>query len=190
MHINFPLLKTFEVDYSIVDFLNIKLKEYKNRYPLTSDFKSENSFTNKKKNSGYQTSNMLFWDDIDFINFYKNDLLKIIKSHLGERIKISYYFMHILEYENGGSMDYHTHMHNEDYVLFIYLETCKTGDTVFHLNCYNEEYGRRTQIELKPRKGLGAIFSSMLLHRGEYTEENKKIFVVGIRIDTSVSDLS
>ena len=183
--INYPLLKTFEVDSSIVNFLNVKLEEYKKSYPSTDDFLEENAFTNKSKKSGYQTDNMLSWDDIDFINFCKNDLSKIIKSQFDNRIEISYYFIHMLEYENGGSMDYHTHMHNEDYVLFIYLETCKVGDTIFHLNYYNEEYAKRTEIKLKPKKCLGAIFSSMVLHKGEYTEENKKIFVVGIRIDTN-----
>jgi len=89
-----------------------------------------------------------------------------------------------LDYVDGGEMGYHKHDQNEDFVLFIYLSSCNSGHTVFHLNDYNKEYGSRTVVKLKPEKGMGAIFSSAVLHKGEYTKENKRIYVVGIRVDT------
>jgi len=117
--------------------------------------------------------------------------LEMISNQLSvPKSKITYFWNHMLEYNNGGEMDYHKHYHNEDFVLFIYLSSCSTGNTVFHLNDYNEEYSNRTVIKLKPEKEMGAIFSSLILHKGEYTEENKRIYVVGIRVDTQKWDAS
>jgi hypothetical protein len=90
----------------------------------------------------------------------------------------------MLEYIDGGEMGYHNHCHNEDFVFFIYLSSCNTGHTVFHLNGFNEEYAKRTIVSLKPQKNTGVLFSSLVMHKGEYTEENKKIYVVGIRVNT------
>ena len=186
--INFPLLKTFEVESSVTDFLNEKLEQYRNLYDdeYINNNADRNAFTNEEKNSGYQTLNLLEWDDQELNNFRENKLLDIISFQIGiDKSKVSYHWMHMLEYENGGSMDYHNHMHNEDYVLFIYLETCNSGETVFHLNHSNPEYSDRTKIKVKPKKNLAAVFSALVMHKGEYTEENKKIFVVGVRINTN-----
>ena len=50
-------------------------------------------------------------------------------------------------------MDYHQHLHNEDFVLFIYLKDCKDGNTVFHLNNFDSEFAYRTKFEIQPREG-------------------------------------
>lgn len=180
--IDFPLLRTFEVDELIVDFLNRKFDQYRSNNPKMEEY---TAFYNEKIDSGYQTGNMLDWNDSEYKEFTDGKLLDLISKQLFiSRDKISFYWTHMLEYINGGEMGYHKHNHNEDYVLFIYLSTCESGNTVFHLNDFNEEYFKRTTISLKPIKNTAALFSSMLLHKGEFTLENKKIFVVGIRIDT------
>ena len=40
----------------------------------------------------------------------------------------------MLEYDEGTSMTLHTHDHNEDFVIFIYLNDCNDSQTVFYLN--------------------------------------------------------
>ena len=176
---NFPLLKTFKVSPHTTSFLNRKVDEYKITHPSWS------TDTNFDRSKGYQAKNLIEWDDKEFQEFSEVDIKNLISSHLGiDKSRVFYRWVHFLDYEKGGSMDYHVHVYNEDFVLFIYLKDCNSGgDTVFHLNCFNEEYMRRTQVSVKPRENDAAIFSSTLLHRGEYTEENKRIFIFGIRVD-------
>ena len=173
---NFPLLKKFTVNEEITEFLLKKNKEYIEQNPIP--LQEPTGFSNDKKNSGYQSSNLLLWEDKEFQFFIREKLYDFICKNLGIP-GIRYYWVHILEYENGGSMDIHDHKHNEDFVFFIYLSSCQTGDTIFYLN---DESMKRTSVRIKPEKGMGACFSSLLPHKGEYTEENKKIFVVGLRV--------
>ena len=177
---NFPLLKTFNVSSSITSFLDKKLIQYANQegWDNTS---TENCFDESR---GYQSIILLKWDDDKFKNFTQNELLDLISSHLEiEKSKISYSWIHFLSYEDGGMMEPHKHWHKEDFVLFIYLKTCSSGRTIFFLNDFEEESAIRTHVGIMPKKNLAAIFSSMLLHEGEFCDENKKIFVSGIRVN-------
>ena len=175
---NYPLLKKFTVDEKITDQLIKTYNFYRELNP--NAFSEINRFSNEEKNSGYQTPNLLEWQDEEFQIFLNNDFFKFVSDQLGTS-KFSYYWVHYLEYENGGSMDIHRHWHNEDFVLFVYLSTCNSGHTVLYLNDYNQEHMERTCIRVQPIKGTGTCFSSLLAHKGEFTYENKKIFVVGLR---------
>ena len=72
-------------------------------------------------------------------------------------------------------MNQHKHWHNEDFVMFIYLKDCKRGKTIFYLNDYSDQFKKRTQVGITPKKNTAAIFSSLLLHKGEKTTEDKRI---------------
>ena len=182
MNINFPLLKTFEVDASIIDFLNRKFEEYSSITP--SNDSSDNAFTDESYNSGYQTDNILNWEDVEYQKFIKGELFDLVSKNLClDKNKIEYFWIHMLDYRVGGKMDCHRHNHNEDFVIFIYLKTCSSGDTVFYLNDYCQEYMNRTTVKITPKQNLGVCFSSMVLHKGEITEQNKRIFVCGIKIN-------
>lgn len=175
---NFPLFKSFRVSRLLTSFLNRKFDENKKQVGV---WYNENSFDAEH---GYQSKNLLRWKDKEFKNFVDGKLKRLISSHLNvKRSQVSYYWVHFLDYETGGSMNYHNHLHNEDFVLFIYLNDCKDGNTVFHLNNFDSEFAHRTKFEIQPRRGRSAIFSSYLMHKGEHTNENKRIFVVGIRVD-------
>ena len=175
---NFPLFKSFNVSRLLTSFLNRKFDENKKQVGV---WDNENSFD---AGNGYQSKNLLIWRDKEFSNFVDGKLKRLICSHLNiKQSQLSYHWIHFLDYETGGSMKYHQHLHNEDFVLFIYLKDCKDGNTVFHLNNYNIEYANRTRFEIQPRRGRSAIFSSYLIHKGEHTNENKRIFVVGIKVD-------
>ena len=176
---NFPLFKTFKVSPFTTSFLNKKFDEYKKEHESFNI--RENSFN---ANNGYQTENLLNWKNKKFKKFIKYKLSKLISSQLKlNESKIDYHWIHFLDYYDGGSMNYHKHSHNEDFVLFIYLKNCKSGETVFHLNDHCQEYADRTEIRLLPKKNLGSIFSSLVMHKGEHTSENKRIFVVGIKVN-------
>lgn len=177
---NYPLLNSFNVDEEITEQLIKSYTLYKELNPMAD--KDKNNFSNNEKYSGYQTSNLLHWENNEFQSFLKNIFYNCVSKQLGTNL-FSYYWAHYLEYENGGSMDIHKHWHNEDFVLFIYLSTCSTGHTVFYLNDYNKEHMERTCVRIPPVKGTGACFSSLLAHEGEFTYESKKIFVVGIRLN-------
>jgi hypothetical protein len=178
---DFPLLKTFEVDSKITKFLNIKFDQYSSSNPNNLD---DNSFNNKEYNSGYQTKNLLDWNDSEYQAFLKSDLVDLISDKLNlKKQSISYYWTHILDYQNGGMMGEHKHHHNEDFVMFIYLKTCYSGETIFYLNDFYEEYKKRTMVKLIPKENCAAIFSSLVLHEGLFTKENKRIFVAGIRVN-------
>ena len=177
---NFPLLKTFDVSSSITSFLEKILIKYVNRV----GWDKRDIYNSFDKNKGRQTWNLLEWDDEEFKNFTENELLDLISSHLEiDKSKVSYTWIHFLSYENGGSMELHKHWHNEDFVLFIYLKTCSSGRTIFYLNDFNEEHVIRTPVGILPKKNLAAIFSSLILHEGEFCNENKQIFVVGIKVN-------
>jgi hypothetical protein len=182
MNINFPLLKTFEVDASITEFLNQKFEEYSSIN--SSNDNHHTAFTNESYNSGYQTGNLLNWEDAEYQKFIKGELFDLVSENLClDKNKIEYFWNHMLDYHVGGKMDYHRHDQNEDFVIFIYLKTCSSGDTVFYLNDYCQEYVDRTTVRITPKKNLGVCFSSIVLHKGEITEQNKRIFVCGIRIN-------
>ena len=177
---NYPLLRNFSVDPLITKFLIDKYESYRNSNPMT--WQENTSFNNNEKNSGYQTPNLHKWQDEEFQTFLNNGLSKFVSEQLGTD-KFSYFWVHYLEYENGGGMDIHKHWHNEDFVLFLYLSTCNSGHTVFYLNDYNQEHMERTCIRVQPIKSTGTCFSSLLSHKGEFTYENKKIFVVGLKLN-------
>ena len=179
--IDFPLLKTFHVESSTVDFLNLKFEQYKIDHD-SDDLQT--FFNNKTQTSGYQTENLLDWNDDEYQNFLDSSLLEIISSNLNvPPNKIWYYWTHMLEYYDGGFLGVHNHKHNEDFVVFIYLNDCDDGETTFFLNDHCEEYRERTKIKIMPKKYLGACFSSLVMHQGEITTSNKKIFVAGVRVD-------
>jgi hypothetical protein len=71
---NFPLLKTFDVSSSITSFL----EKIFNRVGWDNNA-GKNCFD---KSRGYQTSNLLKWDNEEFKNFTENELLDLISSHL------------------------------------------------------------------------------------------------------------
>ena len=95
-----------------------------------------------------------------------------------------YHYIHFLDYDKGGRMELHNHKEHEDFVLFIYLKTCQSGQTVFYLN---DLFPERTTISVTPKENLGAVFSAMVDHEGLYTKEHKRIFVCGIKMLNTIT---
>lgn len=176
---NFPLINTFEIGESTIDFLNKKFDQYvkeKKKLTIGGDFIY-------LTDTGVFTEDLCGWDDKEFAKFvdWLTDLF-IDKLNLPrERIKI--HFTHFFDYRDGGSVTRHDHIAAEDYVMIVYTNTCASGDTIFYLNPH-PNHCERTMLRCKPKKGLAVLFSSMMIHEVEYTSEPKRIFVVGVRINT------
>ena len=178
--LNYPLLKSVKVNNSLINFLNKKFDFYiQNIKEQGQVDKAYNNFSN-----GFQTPNLLLWQDKEFKNFLNNEILNLLcKKFFFKKEQIKYKWVHMLEYESGGKMEAHRHMHNEDFVFFIYLNSCKSsGETVFYLNNFDENSLKRTKISVLPKKNLGLCFSSLLVHEGFESHEDKRIFVVGFRL--------
>jgi len=174
---NFPLLKSFQVDEPLVIGLNSWLD---NRISAGGAFDENNSFS--RRGYGYQTENLAFANDPALVTL-RESLLSIAAEQLGlPRSGIRPFWLHMLEYDAYGSMERHKHDHNEDFVLFIYLKDCSDGDTVWYLNNYDPDAMCRTTFSLKPRAGMGAIFSALVLHEGLATVDGKRVCVCGIRL--------
>ena len=176
--IDFPLLKTFEVDSSFVNFLNKKF----------SDYIEENSITPASgpiylSETGGHTKNLVEWENEEYQTFLNTTLLDLISKQLNlNKSQVKIHYNHFFDYNEGGEVKIHNHSHSEDFVIFVYTKTCDSGHTVFYLNS-KEEFRKRTVVRLKPTFGLCACFSSSLFHFAEYTDESKRIFVIGVRIN-------
>jgi len=167
--LNYPLLKTAKVDEFLTDFLNQKFNHY---------------IKTVGKEGQKTTPNLLLWPDEEYQNFLNNEILNLISKEFSiEKEKIKYVWTHMLEYKNGGKLEAHNHMHNEDFVFFIYLSSCKSsGETVFYLNNFNKDSQKRTRVCVLPTKNLSVCFSALLTHEGFESYEGKRIFVVGFRL--------
>jgi len=179
---DFPLLKTFQVDSKTIDFLNQKREQY---FKEGSTRPAENDIY--ISDTGRFTNNLVDWDDKEYKQFIKDILLDNIANLLNlSREKVDLYFQHIFDYKEGGYVKPHNHAHVEDFVVIIYLNTCDKGKTTFYFNkeqFHDTPRSNQTKVEISPIKGNGVCFSSLLVHEAELTSESKKIFVVGVRIN-------
>ena len=177
---DFPLLKTFEVEPWIIESLLEFLEDLKINLPK-NPYIEETAFSNLS--DSYATDNLLDTDfpklDI-FTKFFLNKASNLL--NLPEK-NINLFWVHFLDYGKEGEMGFHNHAFNEDFVMFIYLSTCEDGETIWQLNSSNEESKERTSLSCLPEKGKGAIFSSLLDHCGAVNKGGtKKLCVVGLRI--------
>lgn len=105
-------------------------------------------------------------------NFF--DALQFLK-HIVEKTfhkRLKYNYLHFIDYENGGTMDYHSHEHVEDYVYILYLNDSMDGETNFYL---------KNLVSLTPKKSQLVIFESHIHHSGSYSKK-KQIMVGGLKL--------
>ena len=163
-----PAFYEFSVGNYFVNFFNRKLDSYK---------KDEKLFMKRGTSAtvdGIQTHNML--------NFCEKDVqreLNCLKSKLEKKCKskFEYHWSHLIEYDYGGYQTAHTHDHNEDFSLIVYLNTCKSGETNFVLN-----EKRNIIKKVFPKKGKAIMFHSSILHGANNCFENKRVLVLGLKL--------
>ena len=165
--INLPSFREFNVNEEFVSFFESKLESYK-----------ESNFTIERNSSatlnGIQTKNLLFLDEED-VNEKLTTLREWLEQECG--IGFEYHWAHMIEYEENGRQEEHSHDHNEDYSIIVYLNSCDDGSTYFKLNPK-----RNIGIEIFPKRCLSVMFSSTIPHGGHFTNGGKKILVLGIKL--------
>ena len=122
--------------------------------------------------NGIQTSNVLGLLDFKQDNIFQeclNNILQNIEKLLG--LNLYYYWVHFVEYFEGGYQDIHNHKNNEEYSFVLYLNTCSDGETYFNVD---------PPISISPNKNNMILFSSNIDH-GAKTCYNKKVLVGGLR---------
>jgi len=163
-----PSFYEFFVGNNFVNFFNKKLDDYK---------KEEKFFIQKNSSAtmnGIQTRNILQFSEkevLSELNWLKSKLQRKCKT------KFEYHWAHIIEYEYGGYQLPHTHDHNEDFSVVLYLNTCKTGETIFTLN-----EKRNVIKKVFPEKKKAIMFHSSISHRANSSLENKRVLVFGLKL--------
>lgn len=114
----------------------------------------------------YATVNLLDIKHSEMFYNYIDILISVCKSKLQNDLQL--FYLHMVDYKNGGEMKMHNHSHNEDYSFILYLNTCDDGETVLHIH---------NSISIRPEKNKVLMFSSKINHSANYS--NKKRILVG-----------
>jgi len=160
--INIPAFKEYEMSLDTVD----KLTGYLDSLNLPDV--SDNTYLD----NAYQTPNILHVDErIDKII---DDIVKNLNNDIG--LISTPFHVHYIKYGDSGSLGWHRHDHNEELGVVLYL-TDAEGVTLFSLNDK-----RDVTVSVSPKKGKMIVFSATFNHLG-MESKNKKVFVIGIRLD-------
>lgn len=150
------------VDEQITEYFLSKINDWCLRFPdratsMIGNFKC--------------TKNLL--SNIDDSNFI--DYVDQIKSIIEDRIesKLTYNYIHMINYDGGGELKVHSHDHVEDYVYILYLNTCEDGATYFVED--------DQELEVFPEANKLIHYSASLPHGARYSS-SKKILVGGLKI--------
>lgn len=119
----------------------------------------------------FYTLNLLDYIDSEIFYNYIDKLRLLCEDFLNT--KLEYFYVHMINYENGGKMDVHKHDHNEDYSFIFYLNSCDDGETILHTN--------EGQYKITPEKNKILLFPSSIPHSAAYSK-SKRVFVGGLRI--------
>ncbi len=159
-HKNFFIYNDETLRYFSELLITIQKNEKKYR-DITNHCLSPNCFASN--NLLTLIDDCLFLKNINFI-------LEKCKNYIPD--KVDYFYMHMIDYKNGGDMLIHKHDHNEDYSFILYLNDCEDGYTTLYLD---------KPIRIKPQKGKVLIFSSDVYHSAIHSL-NKKVLVGGLKI--------
>lgn len=149
-----------------------------NYFNLLLDFVSNYSevFKDKKQSSlsgdCFYTLNLLDYIESEIFYNYIDKLRLLCEDFLSRKLK--YFYVHMINYENGGKMNVHKHDHNEDYSFILYLNSCNDGETIL--------YTTNGQYKVTPEKNKVLLFPSSIPHSAEYSK-SKRVFVGGLKIN-------
>ena len=149
-------------DRDAVNFFREKLKY----------FKSNHLFMQKTVNmvgDVFGTVNLLKQGDPQF-HSYLDRIKSKVQKHIGR--SLTYYWVHMLEYEKGGEMIAHNHKQSEDYTALLYLNNCNNGSTFFMID------GKK--YEILPKHNRLVMYPSWVNHGSNYAT-NKKVLVCGFK---------
>lgn len=153
----------FYVSDDVVDHFSLLLET------VQTDSKMRDISNHCLSSNCFASNNLLRYDLKERTNSLLDEILEECSNILNTKLK--YYYLHMINYQNGGDMLIHRHDHNEDYSYVLYLNSCDDGHTTLYLN---------PPIRIKPEKGKVILFSSNVYHSGMFSR-NKKILVGGLR---------
>ena len=159
------MISQFEVELKVVMYMQSLLKICLATPELLEDEKQSSLSQNC-----FATLNLLEYPHSKIFYNYIGELKQKIEETLG--IDLEYFYMHMVDYTNGGFMRKHNHDHNEDYSFILYLNTCDDGATVLHLE---EPY------IVQPKLGNLLLFSSSISHSSHYSK-SKQVLVGGLKV--------
>jgi 2OG-Fe(II) oxygenase superfamily len=160
------MIKEFFVGDEVSNYFNLLLLFISDNFKIFKDNKNSSLSSNC-----FSTLNLL--DIIRTEKFY--NYIGILQSLCEQKLnlKLKYFYVHMIDYENGGEMKVHQHLHNEDYSFILYLNSCTDGKTILHL-------GNKKQ-QITPIKNKVLLFSSDIPHSAEYSN-SKKVLVGGLKL--------
>lgn len=149
-----------------------------NYFNLLLDFVSTHPevFRDEKQSSlsgdCFYTLNLLEHIDSEIFYNYIDKLCLLCEDFLSRRLK--YFYVHMINYENGGKMNVHTHDHNEDYSFILYLNSCNDGETILHTT--------KGHYKVTPERNKVLLFPSNIPHSAAYSV-SKRVLVGGLKIN-------
>ncbi len=158
------MIEEFFTTDDLVEYMTLLLKVSLARPELCKDYKNSSL-----SRSCFATLNLL---DLQHGDKFYNYIGKLKDdAELSAECKLQYYYLHLVDYSNGGVMTPHKHDHNEDFSFILYLNDCDDGHTVLNLS---------NPCKIKPDKGKVLLFSSDIVHQSEYSK-TKQVLVGGLR---------
>ena len=160
------MIKQFFVEDEVSDYFNLLLLFVSDNTDVYKDSKNSSLSSNC-----FSTLNLL--DKVPSEKFYNyiGILLSLCQRELN--LNLEYFYIHMVNYENGGNMKIHQHIHNEDYSFILYLNSCTDGNTILHLD--NKTH------KVIPVKNKVLLFPSNIPHSAEYSN-SKKVLVGGLKL--------
>lgn len=159
------MIQTIEVGNNIVGYMISLLNICLATPELLKDTKQSSLSSNC-----FSTLNLLDFPHSDIFYNYIGELKTVAEEKIGK--KLEFFYLHMVDYTNGGIMAEHSHNHNEDYSFILYLNTCDDGYTVLSLN---------KSVKIRPEQGKMLLFSSYIPHMSEYSD-TKKVLVGGLKV--------
>ena len=158
------MVEEFFTTDDLVEYMTLLLKVSLARPEICKDYKNSSL-----SESCFATLNLL---DLHHSDKFYNYIGKLKENvELCAECKLEYYYLHMVDYSNGGVMTPHKHDHNEDFSFILYLNDCNDGHTILKLS---------EPCRVKPDKGKVLLFSSDIIHQSEYSR-SKRVLVGGLK---------
>jgi len=160
-------MNEFLVEDEVSNYFNLLL-EFVSNYPEVFRDEKQSSLIG----NCFYTLNLLNYIDTEiFYNYI--DKLRLLCEDFSNR-QLKYFYVHMINYENGGRMHVHKHDHNEDYSFILYLNSCNDGETILHTT--------EGEYKVTPERNKVLLFPSNIPHSAAYSK-SKRVLVGGLKIN-------
>jgi len=156
--------------------VDIVIDTFRNAVKNPKNLLVEVPFPSSCTRKGIQTKNIFILNDFKPILKLLQEIRNILTQSIGQRLE--YYWAHMIEYEEGGWQELHTHAPREDVSFILYLTDNDDGQTYFKINT---DDGLDYELHTFPKKGKLVYFDAVYDHGAKVTKTNKMVLVGGLR---------